>query len=90
MLVNKWGYRVDGWSGFGAGPTSPVTNAAPGSLTFAGTQPSSGTPDTIAQTAVVNSSPVTTTVWYGICANNALGVPAGSYTSTVEYTASAN
>lgn len=92
-LVDDWGYRVDGWSNFGAGPTSAETNApANASLTFAGTQPSSGTADIIAQTTSAPDpfTPITTTVWYGICADNNLNEPSGSYTSTVEYTATAN
>ena len=92
-LVDNWGYRVDGWSNFGAGPTSPETNApSNSSLKFAGTQPSNGTADTIAQSSSVTNpfSPTTTTIWYGICADNSLNVPSGSYTSTVEYTATAN
>ncbi len=89
-LTNTWGYRVDGWSGFGAGPTSPVTNASPSGITFAGTQPSNVSPDTIAQTSTENDNPISTMIWYGICVNTNLNVPAGSYASSVLYTATAN
>ena len=89
-LVDNWGYRVDGWSNFGAGPTTAETDGpSSNSITFAGTQPSSGTADVIAQTSSLTST-TTTTVWYGICLDNNLSVPSGSYSSTVEYTATAN
>lgn len=89
-LTNTWGYRVDGWSGFGAGPTSPVTNVSPSGIAFAGTEASNVTADTIAQTSIENDNPVNTIIWYGICVNTNLNVPAGSYTSSVLYTATAN
>lgn len=90
VLANTWGYRVDSWSGFGAGPTGAIINGAPSSLTFAGTEASNLSADTIAQTAIENDNPVSTTVWYGICADTNLNVPAGSYSSSVLYTATAN
>jgi hypothetical protein len=92
-LANTWGYRVDGLSGFGSGPTSAETNAAiNNSITFAGAKSSSLTADTIAQTSSVPTPylPVSTTVWYGVCANTTLAIPQGSYQATVLYTATAN
>src|SRR4030088_1006516 len=32
--ADSWGYRVDGAGGFGAGPTSPASNAAIGAIKF--------------------------------------------------------
>jgi len=92
-LADNWGYRVDGWSSFGAGPTSAETNSVPnGSITFAGTEASNLTADTIAQTSSVPNPyvPVSTTVWYGVCVDTSLSEIEGSYTSTVLYTATAN
>lgn len=89
-LLDSWGYRVDNWSNFGAGPTTAAINSpSNSSITFAGTQPSNGTADVIAQTSTLNST-VTSTVWYGICLDNNLNITSGSYSSTVEYTATAN
>ena len=89
-LSDTWGYRVDSRSGFGPGPTSAETNAAPdGSILFAGIKASNLTADTIAQTASRNPS-VATTVWYGVCIDTSLGLPAGPYSNTVIYTATSN
>jgi hypothetical protein len=91
-LTDTWGYRVDGLSSFGAGPTSAQTNASPSGITFAGTEPSNLTADTIATTsaAPIPYGSVPTTIWYGVCADTNLNIPEGSYTSTVLYTATAN
>ncbi len=88
LSANKWGYRVDGLSSLGSGPTTAGTNTAPLSLTFAGVQPSSGTPDTIATTSVAANPTVTTSVWYGACA--AATLTADTYSDTVTYTAVTN
>ncbi len=89
-LSDTWGYRVDGAGGFGSGPTTAVTNAAPdSSIKFAKTQPSSGTADTILNTSTLNSS-VSSTIWYGVCLDNSLTIPPGTYASTIRYTATAN
>ena len=84
--VNSWGYRVDSIGGFGAGPTTGVTNAAIGAIKFAAI-PATATPDTIKTTAATASSD-TTNVWYGVAVNTA--TPSGSYTNSVTYTAIAN
>ena len=89
-LSDTWGYRVDSWGNFGSGPTSTETNGAPNSsLHFAKTEPSNGTADTIAQTSTLNTSS-NTTIWYGVCLDNSLSIPTGTYSSTIEYTATAN
>ena len=84
--ANSWGYRDDGVGGFGAGPTSPVSNAVIGAAKFAAI-PATASPDTLKTTATTASSD-TTTVWYGIAVNTA--TPAGTYTNSVTYTATAN
>lgn len=84
--ANSWGYRVDGVGGFGAGPTSAVSNAAIGSATFAAV-PATASPNTLKTTATTASND-TTTVWYGIAANTTAA--SGTYTNSVTYTAVAN
>lgn len=84
--LNSWGYRIDGLGSFGAGPTSAITNLASSSLTWASVPVS-----TSAQTIRSSSVPVindTISVWYGVRIN--LAKPAGTYTNTVIYTATAN
>ena len=88
LTGNSWGYRVDGVGSFGSGPTTAQTNAARGSTLFAGIEASNQTADTIASTAVAADPSVTTTVWYGVCADTS--VSSGSYTTQVIYTAVAN
>jgi len=88
-LSDTWGYRVDGVGSFGSGPTSAVTNTSPSSLTFAQVEASGSTPDTITNTSSLNNS-VGTTVWYGVCLDDGLNIPNGTYSSTVQYTATAN
>jgi hypothetical protein len=88
LTANKWGYRVDSLGSFGSGPTSAGTNTAPLSLTFAGIQSSSNTPDTIATSSTAADPTVTTTVWYGACVDTT--IPADSYSDTVTYTAVTN
>lgn len=89
-LADDWGYRVDSLSGFGSGPTSPVTNSGLSSLGFAGIESSGNPADTIASTSSYNGSPVTTTIWYGVCLDYGVAIPTGLYSSTVIYTATAN
>ena len=88
LAMNTWGYRVDSLASFGAGPTSSQNSGSIPSVTFAGVPPSN-----LAGTVVANSSgpanpAVNTTVWYGVCADSS--IPAGSYTTTVTYTAVTN
>jgi hypothetical protein len=85
---NVWGYRVDGLSGFGAGPTGSSSNVAPPVTTFAGVQSSSGTADTIANTSVPASAGANTVIWYGACAGST--AKSGSYSTQITYTAVAN
>jgi hypothetical protein len=86
LAANTWGYRIDGLSGFGAGPTTPVSNAPSSSLTFAGV-PANGSPQTIRTTSDVAAAEITN-VWYGLRAN--LSLPPGTYTGSITYTAVTN
>jgi hypothetical protein len=86
MANNTWGYRVDGVGGFGAGPTTAAASTAVGATKFAAV-PATGSPDTLKSTATTASSD-TTTVWYGVATDTTQ--PAGTYTNSVTYTATAN
>lgn len=86
LAANRWGYRVDGVGGFGAGPTSPLSSAAIGSVTYAGV-PDQGAPNTIKTTGSTATND-TTTVWYSVAVNTA--TPSGTYTNSVTYTATTN
>lgn len=86
LTNNRWGYRIDGLGGFGAGPTSAETNEASSAYSWAGV-PSSASPNTIRTTATTASNQVTT-VWYGVKADTTN--PNGTYTDTVTYTATTN
>ena len=87
LTANSWGYRVDGFAGFGAGPTSAVSNASIPSLQFAG-MPALDSSDIIASKASAASVAEITPVWYGVCSDTT--IPAGAYTDTVIYTALTN
>lgn len=86
LTANTWGFRVDGLSGFGAGPTSAASNVSIPSATFAGV-PVFASPTTIASTAAPAAG-VVTTVWYGACADST--IIADTYTDVVLYTAVVN
>lgn len=88
LTTNTWGYRVDSVGGFGAGPTSASSNTAPSATTFAAIPTSSQTADTLVNAGSPADPAITTTVWYGICADAT--IPADTYTSTVVYTAVVN
>lgn len=88
LTANKWGYRVDSLGSFGSGLTTAGTNTAPLALTFAGILSSASTPDTIATSSSPANSAVTTTVWYGACADTS--IPGDTYSDTVTYTAVTN
>jgi hypothetical protein len=88
LTANTWGYRVDSVGGFGAGPTSASSNTATSSTTFAPVPTSIQTPDTLVSSGSPADPTVTTTVWYGACANTS--IPAGTYTDSVVYTAVIN
>lgn len=83
--LNTWGFRVDGQAGFGAGPTTAVTDQPSMSLTFAGV-PLNGSPVIIKNNTTGGASAgELTSVWYGIQVDNSK--PSGTYSSTVVYTA---
>ncbi len=85
VVSNTWGWRLDGLAGFGAGPTSVITNAAPSALTFAAI-PAMGSPYTINTTAVPGST--ASTVWYSSRINTSQAT--GTYSTTVKYTITTN
>jgi hypothetical protein len=82
---NRWGWRIDSLAGFGAGPTSTISNAAPSALTYAGI-PANGSPYTIKTTSSTGSS--SATVWYS--ARVSSSQPVGTYSTTVTYTITTN
>ena len=86
--ANFWGYRVDGLGSFGSGPTTAQSNISPSSALFAGVVPSTSSPDVLANTTSIADPAVTTTIWYGVCANQSQ--PSGPYSTQVTYTALAN
>ncbi|RWZ78632.1 MAG: hypothetical protein EOT05_02675 [Candidatus Microsaccharimonas sossegonensis] len=88
LTAGKWGYRVDGINGFGAGPTSAVSSGAVPSLNFAAVPASNTTPDTIASSSVAANPAVSTNVWFGLCINATQR--SGNYTDSVTYTAVVN
>lgn len=85
--ANTWGYRVDGLSGFGAGPTSAESSVSSSSYTFAGVPASNQTAHTI-RNYTSAASAIETIIWYGVKIDTA--IPAGTYTGTVTYTATTN
>jgi uncharacterized membrane protein len=86
LANNSWGYRVDNTGGFGAGPTTTLTNASSSTQTFAG-MPASGSPNTLKTTATTASGD-TTTVWYSAKVDTSK--PSGAYVDSVTYTATTN
>jgi hypothetical protein len=88
LTGNSWGYRVDGLGSFGSGPTTSQSNVGHGGMLFAGIEASDQLADTIATTSGAADPAVTTTVWYGACADTS--VSSGAYTTQVIYTAVAN
>jgi hypothetical protein len=85
LANNTWGWRIDSLSGFGAGPTSSISNAAPSALTYAAI-PANGSPFTIQTTGAAGSN--SKTVWYSARVDNTL--PTGTYAATVTYTITTN
>ncbi len=85
---NAWGWRVDGLSGFGSGPSSAQSNIASPISSFAGMPASNVTPATIKSSNTYANPAVDTTVWYGLCAD--ISVLNGTYTTQVTYTATTN
>lgn len=88
LATNTWGYRVDGLSGFGAGPTSAQDNVSSSSYTFAGVPASDQTTHTIKTTSSAANPPDTTTVWYGVHVDTTK--PGGTYIDQVTLTAVTN
>jgi hypothetical protein len=89
-LTDDWGFREDSWQSFGSGPTTSQTNGSSSSLSFAQVPPSGTNYELATTSSGNNDSPISTTVWYGICADNNLTIPNGYYSSTIIYTATAN
>lgn len=85
---NAWGWRVDGLSGFGSGPSSTQSNIAAPISSFAGMPASNVTPATIKSSNTYANPAVDTTVWYGLCAD--ISALNGTYTTQVTYTATTN
>lgn len=85
LANNRWGYRVDGVGGFGAGPTDAESNQANLAGTWAGV-PENGDANTLKSTSSPTAGDATT-VWYGVKADTSN--PDGTYTDTVMYTATA-
>ena len=88
LAAGKWGYRVDGTSGFGNGPTGAQSNGAIPPVTFAALPLSTDTPDIIASSVGPADPAVTTTVWYGVCADSSQ--KSDTYSDNVTYTAIVN
>ena len=88
LAMNRWGYRVDSLSGFGAGPTSSQNNGSIPSVSFAGVPPSNLAGTLVASSSGPANPAAATTVWYGLCADSSQ--PAGNYSVTVTYTAVTN
>ena len=88
--INKWGYRVDGTGGFGSGPTGVIADQNyPISNTFAAAPyGSTPVPDIVASSSLAADPAVTTSVWYGVCADTSIS--SGLYTGTILYTATTN
>jgi hypothetical protein len=86
--MNTWGYRVDGLSGFGTGPTSAQSSGSVPSVPFAGVPASNQAGTQVATSSGPANPAVSTTVWYGLCANS--GQSSGNYSVTVTYTAVTN
>lgn len=86
LTANQWGYRVDTVGGFGAGPTSAISNASIGALTYAAV-PVTASPNTIKTTSATATND-TTPVWYSVAVNT--NTPSGTYTNGVTYTATTN
>jgi hypothetical protein len=82
---NTWGYRIDGLSGFGAGPTTSQSSGSIPSVKFAAVPASGQSAATVATSSSSANPAVNTTVWYGVCSNTS--IPSGNYSATVTYTA---
>lgn len=81
LQVDTWGFRVDGLSGFGPGPTSGSSNVATLPNSWAGVPPLAGAA-TIATGGATGGQ--ATTIWFGLGAS--ASKPSGSYTQTLVIT----
>lgn len=88
LALNTWGYRVDGLSGFGAGPTSAQTSDSTAAYTFAGIPASNAAAHTLKTTAVAANPADVTNVWFGVRLDTTK--PSATYTDVVTYTAVTN
>lgn len=86
LANNSWGYRIVNLGNFGATATSPETNVANLTGTWAGV-PSSASAQTLKSTGSTASGDVTT-VLYGVKADTTKA--SGVYTDSVTYTATTN
>lgn len=86
LTANTWGYRIDGAGGFGAGPTSAISNVAIGTVKYAPV-PATASPQTLKTTATTATNDATL-VWYSAAVNTS--TPSGVYTNGVTYTATTN
>jgi hypothetical protein len=87
MAANTWGYRIDGASSFGTGPTTAATNTGISAAKYAGIK-SSTSMETIVSTTTAANPAVDTKVWYAVCANTS--VSNGTYSVQALYTAVTN
>jgi hypothetical protein len=81
LAADTWGWRMDSVAGFGAGPTSALSSAAPSALKYAAI-PANGSPYQIEATSGTGSASVS--VWYSADVDTAQ--PTGAYSTTVTYT----
>lgn len=88
LTANTWGYRVDGFAGFGSGPTTTMTNSTTvPTLGFAEIGHVSNSA-LIAYRSTTAPNPDVTIIWYGLCINSS--ATGGSYERDVIYTALVN
>lgn len=88
LSLNTWGYRIDGLSGFGAGPTSAQNSDSGALYTFAGVPASDQTAHTLKTTTAAANPADVTSVWYGVRIDT--NIDSGTYTGQVTYTAVTN
>lgn len=88
LALNTWGWRIDGLSGFGAGPTTTQNNVASSSLAFAGVAASNQAAQTLRTTATAANPAESVVVWFGVRVDTSKA--SGTYTNQVTYTAVTN
>jgi hypothetical protein len=87
LAVNTWGYRIDGYDSFGAGPTTDLGSSLTLSSLAYRPVPPLNSADIIAYTSGT-ASQRPTTVWYGVVVD--YNKPSGNYINSVLYTAAPN